>query len=287
MIMTCRNCGAEVTPGDVFCETCGMRQPDRNDRVEEDLTVVAAISDRGLRHHRNEDAFALRLSEEEIIAVVCDGVSTSDRPDQASKLAATVGADLLGAGGDTADAIIAAAKAVTGLSGEEMIEDADSAPACTFVSAVITADTVTVGWVGDSRAYWLSTVDANWALTVDDSWATEVVAAGRLTAEQANADPRAHALTGWLGADAAPGQLTPHVFSFNPTEPGVLLLCSDGLWNYAPDAETLAALALSESRDGLPDGPLAAAKTLVAFALARGGQDNVTVVVAPFPRSKA
>ena len=286
-MMTCANCGADVAPGDVFCETCGMRQPDASDRVEQDHGVVAGISDRGLRHHRNEDAFAIRLTDDTIIAVVCDGVSTSDRPDQASRLAVSVAADLLAEGGDTLGAIVAAAKAVTGLAGEEMIEDADSAPACTYVSAIIKADKITVGWVGDSRAYWLSTTDANWALTVDDSWATEMVKAGRLTAEQAAADPRAHALTGWLGADATPEQLDPHVFTFSPAEPGVLLLCSDGLWNYAPEAETLAALVCSEAHDGLAEGPFEAAKTLVSFAIARGGQDNVTVVVAPFPRSQA
>ena len=60
---------------------------------------------------------------------------------------------------------------------------------------------------------------------------------------------------------------------------GVLLLCSDGLWNYVPDAADLAARALPVA---LTD-PLAAAAGLVAFALGAGGHDNVTAVLVPFP----
>src|SRR5699024_3279869 len=58
-----------------------------------------------------------------------------------------------------------------------------AAPACTYGSAVVSpnAGTVTVGWVGDSRAYWLSggpTASASTLLTSDDSWAEAMVQAG-------------------------------------------------------------------------------------------------------------
>jgi len=69
------------------------------------------------------------------------------------------------------------------------------------------------------------------------------------------------------------------VTRFEPPGPGVLLLCSDGLWNYEPEAAKLAERALPEA---LTD-PLAAAGALVEFALESGGVDNVTVVLAPFP----
>jgi serine/threonine protein phosphatase PrpC len=58
-----------------------------------------------------------------------------------------------------------------------------------------------------------------------------------------------------------------------------VLICSDGLWNYRPDAAGLAKLALPAA---LTD-PLAAAGTLLTFALQAGGMDNITVVLAPFP----
>ncbi len=62
-------------------------------------------------------------------------------------------------------------------------------------------DEVTVGSLGDSRAYWIG-ADGARRLTVDDSWAREQVDAGVLDERDAEADPRAHAITRWLGADA-------------------------------------------------------------------------------------
>ncbi|HSA52688.1 MAG TPA: protein phosphatase 2C domain-containing protein, partial [Yinghuangia sp.] len=91
-----------------------------------------------------------------------DGVSSSPRPDEASATAASTAAGALvaalrgGAGPEAATraAAAAAASAVARLAGPGEAEG--NAPACTYVSAVVTSESVTIGWVGDSRAYWLS-----------------------------------------------------------------------------------------------------------------------------------
>jgi serine/threonine protein phosphatase PrpC len=57
------------------------------------------------------------------------------------------------------------------------------------------------------------------------------------------------------------------------------MLCSDGLWNYQPEAGKLAELALPTALTN----PLAAAQALVTFAIEAGGRDNITVILAPFP----
>ena len=67
--------------------------------------------------------------------------------------------------------------------------------------------------------------------------------------------------------------------TFAPAGEGVVLLCSDGLWNYEQDASALAGRALPAA---LTD-PLGAAGELVRFAIDAGGSDNITVVVIPFP----
>lgn len=285
----CVACGAADIDQDGFCTTCGFAQPAMRDRVELDLTGVAGVSDKGLRHHRNEDAMALRVTAdpdgsdqpEHVVAVVCDGVSTSDRPDDAAKAAADAAADLLleaaRAGTDvedaTRDAVGAALAAVIGLTGTETVSNA---PACTFVSAVVVGGAVTVGWVGDSRAYWLAE-DTSFCVTVDDSWAQRMVSSGQLTEAEAAADPRSHALIAWLGADA--GTVDPHVRTIRPDGPGAVVVCSDGLWNYLSDAEKLASAALPNAMEA----PFTAATELTALAIERGGHDNVTVVVVPFP----
>jgi serine/threonine protein phosphatase PrpC len=164
-------------------------------------------------------------------------------------------------------------EAVTGLDGPP-----GDAPAATFVSAVLAAGAATVCWVGDSRAYWLAASPGSAEqLTTDDSMAEEMVAAGLLSEADALASPAGHVVTRWIGADL--GDAAPHVLRFEPPGPGALLLCSDGLWNYQPEAAGLAELALPAA---LTD-PLGAARTLVSFALAAGGTDNVTAVLAPIP----
>ena len=251
MTVNCAGCGSAVTPSDNFCETCGLGQPTGRDHVEIDLGAAAGISDRGLVHHRNEDAVALHVAENAVLAVVSDGVSTSDLADEASRAAVDAAIEVLAAGGATEKAVAAAVAAVAVLP----IRYDDTAPSCTYVSAVIKPDEVTVGWVGDSRAYWIGATEAL-LLTVDDA--------------------RGHALTAWLGADA--GEVVPHVTTYCPAEPGVVVLCSDGLWNYLGGADDLADLTRPLAAE-----PMSAAAELVRLAIGMGGHDNVTVVVASLP----
>lgn len=220
------------------------------------------------------------------VAVVCDGVSSTRRPDEASLAASQAavrvllaavrtGADLIEA---SRDAISAARDAVAGLDELPGGTATLDPPSATFVSAVLTTEAVTLCWLGDSRAYWLGAGDsASERLTRDDSVAGEMVAAGLLSEADALALPHAHVVTGWVGADLSGA--APHVARFSPPGPGAVLLCSDGLWNYQPEAAQLAGQALPEA---LTD-PLGAAAGLVRFALEAGGMDNVTVVLAPFP----
>jgi len=227
------------------------------------------------------------------VAIVCDGVSSAPRPDEASWAAVNAGITLLAEGAERDDdpeavsrtAVKAAGRALTELAGP------DGAPASTYVSAIVGQGRVTVCWLGDSRAYWLAanaaapagpndTIDITGGsrrVTRDDSLAEEIVAAGLATMEEAMASPQAHVITRWLGADLPEPQ--PHIEQFAPTGPGVLLLCSDGLWNYRPEAAELAAMAMPAALTR----PLDAAADLAKFALDSGGLDNITVVIIPFP----
>jgi serine/threonine protein phosphatase PrpC len=84
-------------------------------------------------------------------------------------------------------------------------------------------------------------------------------------------------ITRWLGADLPDPEA--HVEQFTPTGPGVLLLCSDGLWNYRPEAAELAAMVMPAALARPGDATVELAK----FALDSGGLDNITVVAIPFP----
>ncbi|MCS0604942.1 protein phosphatase 2C domain-containing protein [Streptomyces sp. LP11] len=292
----CVACRAGRVDDDGYCEHCGHAQPRERDHMEQESGPVAAVTDRGLRHHRNEDAFAvghtaLPDGTPVALAVVCDGVSSATRPDEASLAASRTAGDALlaalprGTHPQQAmhEAIVAAAEAVNALAEEPDTarEHAphQNAPACTLVGAIVSPGLLVVGWVGDSRVYWVpadrSAPPAR--LTEDDSWAAQMVAAGLMNEAEAYADERAHAITGWLGADAY--ELEPHTASFKPDRPGVVVVCTDGLWNYAETAE--------EMSEALPadaaERPLHSARVLVGHALDGGGHDNVTVAVLPFP----
>jgi serine/threonine protein phosphatase PrpC len=276
-----------ATPGaisaDGYCESCGRKVPSGRDHVELDLGVLAGVTDRGLRHQRNEDAMALAAAEAPdglvAVAVVCDGVSTSPRSDEASLAGTQAAVRILltsvRRGDDPREASLAAVRqAHLALSS---LGTPAQAPSATYISTTISGDAVTICWLGDSRAYWLAADSEPERLTTDDSLAEEMVAQGDLTEAEAMASPQAHVITRWLGADVDKPQ--PHVLRFEPPGAGVVLICSDGLWNYRPDAVGLAKLALP---DALTD-PLGAAMDMVKFAIEAGGMDNITVVLAPFP----
>jgi serine/threonine protein phosphatase PrpC len=286
--LRCESCAAPLLAGDHFCEECGARVTDEpiadehvpEGRVELDLGVAAAVSDQGRVHRRNEDAFHLELVRDAIVAVVCDGISTAASGDVAARSAALAAgmalADAARTGNhDLEAATVAAAAAATVAVGAVPVTRRSDVPvpSCTLVSALCVDGAVGVGWLGDSRAYWFGQGDAR-QLTVDHSWASEQVAAGLLSADEALRDRRAHAITRWIGPDAPGG---PPGFAVARVQvPGRLILCSDGVWNYAPSVRSLATLL-----DRLPSeaSPAAVARTLVEAALERGGHDNITAAV--------
>ncbi|MEV6752026.1 protein phosphatase 2C domain-containing protein [Streptomyces sp. NPDC051214] len=291
----CVACRSGRVDPDGYCENCGHAQPRERDHMEQELDAVAAVSDRGLRHHRNEDAFAISSTalpdgSPAVVAIVCDGVSSATRPDEASLAASRAANESLlaalplGTHPQQAmhDAILAASDAVNALAAEPTQAREHSphqnAPACTLVGSIVAGGLLVVGWVGDSRAYWVpdDRTGPTARLTEDDSWAAQMVAAGLMNEAEAYADERAHAITGWLGADAY--ELEPHTASFKPDRAGVVVVCTDGLWNYAEAVEDMARAVPVDSAQR----PLHSAQVLVGHALDGGGHDNVTVAILPF-----
>ncbi len=283
--LPCQFCGAALATGatrdgDPYCDLCGMLQPAMEDHRESDLGRAAAVTDRGLRHRRNEDAFGLHVDDGRVAVVVCDGVSTTENPDRASASAAGAALGVLRRGlsddGNwpaVAQAAVAAAQAAVAAREGESSHTLGST---TIVLALVGPGQIVVANVGDSRAYWVGT-DASEVLSVDDSWAAQAIAAG-IPEHEAYSHRFAHQITAWLGPDA--GDVVPHVGEYAPTTAGILIVCTDGLWNYAESPDAVDALA---AEAGSEAGALGVARHLVHFALDAGGADNITVVVAAVP----
>jgi serine/threonine protein phosphatase PrpC len=243
---------------------------------------LAGVSDRGLRHHRNEDYLACATVAERnaYVLVVCDGVSSSQEPDLAAKAAAEGACMALTAALEKGDIKLeevmktAVAEALTSVCAIPYTKGTENdPPSTTIVAAVVQDGRATIGWLGDSRAYWISPQGSR-QLTQDDSWLNDVVSSGEMTEAEARQSNKAHAITRWLGADAI-ADSEPSLVNFDIPASGHLLLCSDGLWNYAPETAQIAELVKLTSQGDA----VSVSRSLVEFARRSGGHDNITVAV--------
>jgi serine/threonine protein phosphatase PrpC len=305
MKVTACRCGAGPDAlVDGYCEVCGRKwgslpSPQTpsglqtRDHVEVKLSEgFAGVTDRGLRHKTNEDDFAIATLQADdgvtlSILVVCDGVSSSDRAQEASAIAATTTCAALkqsfksgmeNAEAKLGEAIAAANTAVCGLVVPASHTNREP-PETTIVTAVVQDRTAVLAWVGDSRAYWIDgqSPEQSLLLTHDHSWMNDVVDSGQMTEAEAQQNRLAHAITRCLGVSDDPEGSSPSFATFSfPPAGGILLLCSDGLWNYASAPLPLATLVRDASTT---DGTLGIARTLISWANTQGGHDNITAVL--------
>ncbi len=304
----CPGCDGADFGAEGYCETCGQRRPAGEDHSELDLGEVAGVTDRGRRVHRNEDALGLAVRPDCTVAVVCDGVGSSTRPDAASHAAvdaalpallAVLDRDGVGGRGDRRrhprrpGRGRAGRRATAGEQPAELDVRLRGRP----------SGRVTVGWVGDSRAYWLPADGPAECLTTDDAVPGRFAAEPPPAAAPADAavdpavdpastvDAAASAAGDVDGAKAAAPAATavvaplaelpenagallrwlgadapdtePHLRTLTPTGPGRVLVCSDGLFRYSPPTPG--------SAEAAPAGaPLASAQALVQLGPGRG-----------------
>ena len=140
----------------------------------------------------------------------------------------------------------------------------------TLTVAAIVSDALTIGHVGDSRAYLLRDRTMR-QLTQDHSWVAEQVARGVLTAQEAENHPRRNILTRAMGVDP---RVEVDGVTLKLVAGDLLLLCSDGLHGLVSD-DNIAKLLVDQD-------PGTAAREMVDLANTNGGDDNISVVVARF-----
>ena len=125
-------------------------------------------------------------------------------------------------------------------------------------------------WAGDSRIYRIRGAAIE-QLSVDHTEVQELVADGKLTAEEARSWPRRNVITRAIGTYDDPElEMTDGTL-----EPGdIFVICSDGLTNHVEDREILAFASANP--------PQRACDLLVGLTLDRGATDNVTIVSVRF-----
>ncbi len=239
------------------------------------------ITDVGRRRATNEDDF---LVEPEVgLYAVADGMGGHAAGEVASRLAiqsletyfraaGRLGGDPLLAAERLREAVLAANR---GIWQAIVGHDERRGMGTTLAAVLAIGEQWVVGHVGDSRVYLLR--DGRLArLTSDHSWVNEQVRLGFLTDEAAQRHPMRNIVTRALGSreDVAVD------IALEPLHEGdVLLLCSDGLNTMVPD-EGIREILSKHSLD-----PRSACRALVDEANRRGGEDNITVVVAAASRN--
>jgi len=154
-----------------------------------------------------------------------------------------------------------------------ILEEAEHTPArrdmgATAVAVALVGGRAVVAHAGDARAYLVRAGVAR-RLTQDHTWVQAQLDAGRLTEEAARAHPYRGVVTRALGRGAI---AEPAVGEWAVAPGDALLLCSDGVSDLVPDEELADILTVA------PDAARAA-RALVDWALAAGGDDNLSAVV--------
>ncbi|HXV33815.1 MAG TPA: Stp1/IreP family PP2C-type Ser/Thr phosphatase [Gaiellaceae bacterium] len=223
-------------------------------------------TDPGRVRRRNEDAFVI----DPPLFAVADGMGGAQAGEVASRLTAAAFREYHEADDLPPDERV---QSIIQEANRRIYERAHadsgfSGMGTTVTAALLLGGRVTIGHVGDSRAYRIRD-GALEQLTDDHSLVGDLMRSGRLTPEEAEAHPQRSVITRALGTDPEVDVDTVTV----DVRPGDLfLLCSDGLTTMVGDEDILGILAAAPTLDD-------AARELVRAANTGGGEDNVTVVL--------
>lgn len=257
-----------------------MSNAERNHYTRTPADWVAGCSDVGLRHTSNQDALCIAIRENDgdrtALIAVADGVSTAAGSEIASSVAVERTINVLQdrlAGGIAEN--VAFVQAFAEANRHVLAAKVEGEPsACTLVTAHVRRASISIANVGDSRAYWVGDDGTYTLLSTDDSMAQARMMLG-MSRDDAEQGDHAHAITKWLGKDSA--NVMPSVTVHQPTVAGWLVLCTDGLWNYASAPEAMGAVVTEflQQYESLGD----VVEALVAWANDAGGKDNITVTM--------
>jgi protein phosphatase len=142
----------------------------------------------------------------------------------------------------------------------------------TFTSAAVTMNHVYLLQIGDSRGYVIRG-DQITQITKDQSLVQQLIDSNQISPEEAERHALKNVILQALGAQS---EIFPVGGRFEPRRDDILLLCSDGLSNKLPDADLLSYV--KQYSNDLATG----CQELVREANARGGEDNITVILAKF-----
>lgn len=231
----------------------------------------------GLVRESNQDCFIIRiLSGTLAFAVLCDGMGGENGGNVASRIVTDFCTEMLardlhdGMTPTTLHGVMQSAVAgANALVYNKALEEPDlRGMGTTLILAVFWQRAMYVAYVGDSRVYCVSPRKET-QLTKDHTMVQMLVDLGELAPEDAESHPKRHYITRAVGVGA---DVTPDFIQRELGSDELVLLCSDGLYQYLEPGGLYALLGDCLRQDS--------ADSLIELANSKGGQDNITAVVA-------
>jgi serine/threonine protein phosphatase PrpC len=275
----------EMRPRDDELDLYGLTHPGRVRAENQDQFLLATVHPQVLVHGTSlpdPEALALRGQRVGTIMLVADGVAGSAAGSRASRLATEAVTRYV------TSSLRRFQSAASGPSESEFLDELRAAAikahrvvkaeahanydgrelATTLSLAIVIWPWLYVVQVGDSRCY-LFQDGVLRQITRDQTLAQDLVDRGVLTPERASSSPLSHVLSSAIGAAEA----EPEVTRVDVRQRGcVILVCTDGLTKHVSDAELAQHLGAMTSAEQVSNA-------LLDLALARGGKDNITLVV--------
>lgn len=231
-----------------------------------------AKTHKGNVRRNNEDAYYAPLEVKNgFFAVVADGMGGHNAGEVASHIVVDTFREVLG-GLQPESVTEEALRSMFNEANARVWKNAGMHPersgmGSTATAAVFCGDDVLIGHVGDSRAYLYHEASLR-QITRDHSYVQMLLDLGYISETEAAGHPQKNIITRAMGTDP---EITVDIQRATLCPNDCLLLCTDGLNVMVPD-ERIAAI--------LGGGYDTAAAGLIDAALAAGGEDNVSVVLA-------
>ncbi len=264
----------------------------RNLTAPAQRVAICGATDIGASRANNQDTFVIAdlrsgdlsnpcrrteipLSAQGILLLVCDGMGGAAAGDLAAHIAAeAIKQQLVGSPGAPAPDPEESLKSAVCGANRAVLAQAEARPetrgmGTTCTAAIVLPDRLFVVQVGDSRAYLLRDGRLQ-LLTRDQTMADQLVESGALRPEDVATFPYRHVLVQAVGTRST---IEPIASEARLHRGDRILLCSDGLHGPVPDQEIARILGGTTDINRVAHG-------LIQAALAAGGPDNVTVVVA-------
>jgi serine/threonine protein phosphatase PrpC len=229
------------------------------------LGAYARASDTGKKRRRNEDSYVVAPP----LFAVADGMGGAQAGEVASKLAAAALEDTDSGSSSGQERVVSLIQeANRRVYARANTDPATSGMGTTMTVALVEGQMVTIGHVGDSRAYLVRQGRLE-QLTEDHSLVNELLKSGKLSPQEAETHPQRSVITRAVGTDP---DVDVDAFTVDALEGDVFLLCSDGLTDMVDDEGILDVV--ERYHDDLDR----VAKSLVSAANRGGGEDNITVI---------